>query len=161
MAVLRTDRPEIETLLIQRSDRPGDVGAGQVAFPGGRREPTDRSLTETALRELGEEVGLAPTDLLEPPRFFGVFPASAFGLEVAVFVARAARGDRLAFTLDPAEVESAFWLPRSALDRTEPVVRPTRLGPLEVEATRHEGHVLWGFTLRVLRELFGRLESGP
>lgn len=45
-------------LLTQRADHLNDH-AGQISFPGGRREPFDRDATATALREAKEEIGLA------------------------------------------------------------------------------------------------------
>jgi 8-oxo-dGTP pyrophosphatase MutT (NUDIX family) len=50
----------LTVLLTQRADHLNDH-AGQVSFPGGRREPTDPSVAATALREAQEEVGLAPS----------------------------------------------------------------------------------------------------
>jgi len=51
-------------LFIRRSENVSHQG--QVAFPGGRVEPADRDLSETALREAYEEVGVEPgtVDLL-------------------------------------------------------------------------------------------------
>ena len=49
----------LTVLLTQRADHLNDH-AGQVSFPGGRREPGDPSAAATALREAQEEVGLAP-----------------------------------------------------------------------------------------------------
>ena len=109
---------------------------------------------------LREEVGLEQGLLGAVPRFVDVFPASAFGLDVAVFAAPLRPGAEPPLSVDPVEVDSAFWLPRAALEHTGPVPRNTRIGTIEVEAALHEGHVLWGFTLRVLRELFDRLEAG-
>lgn len=43
--------------LIQRPEYEG-VHSGQIAFPGGKSERTDNDLTETALREAEEEVGV-------------------------------------------------------------------------------------------------------
>jgi 8-oxo-dGTP pyrophosphatase MutT (NUDIX family) len=36
---------------------------GEIAFPGGKQEPGDRSLVATALREAQEEIGLKPADV--------------------------------------------------------------------------------------------------
>ena len=52
----RGSEGEIRLILIRRSD--GPVHGGQLAFPGGKLEPGDGSLLETALRETYEETGL-------------------------------------------------------------------------------------------------------
>lgn len=65
--------------------RPVDdtVHSGQIAFPGGRVEPDDKNLIDTALREANEEVNIAPRDvniigslskLHIPPSNFDVYP---------------------------------------------------------------------------------------
>lgn len=49
----------LSVLLTQRADHLSDH-AGQISFPGGRREPFDQDAVATALREAQEEVALAP-----------------------------------------------------------------------------------------------------
>jgi 8-oxo-dGTP pyrophosphatase MutT (NUDIX family) len=49
-------------ILIQRSEYRG-VHSGQIGLPGGRKEPSDNTLLETALRETHEEVGIQPEDI--------------------------------------------------------------------------------------------------
>ena len=47
-----------ELLFIKRAEYPADPWSGQIAFPGGREEPTDGELIQTAVRETREETGL-------------------------------------------------------------------------------------------------------
>lgn len=47
-----------ELLFIQRAKKEGDPWSGDMAFPGGRRQPEDPDTRATALRETWEETGL-------------------------------------------------------------------------------------------------------
>jgi 8-oxo-dGTP pyrophosphatase MutT (NUDIX family) len=159
MIVLREGAQDVEVLLIERSLRDGDLASGHVALPGGHFEPTDPTMRSTALRELAEEVGIAESGLVGSSRLVGTELAPLFGLNVAVYAA--ALGPSAGpVAADPKEVAHVFWLPVGALGRVEKVSRETRVGMLEVPAVVHDGHVLWGFTLKVLNRFFGE-GQGP
>lgn len=53
---------EWHILFIKRTDTV-EHHKGQVSFPGGRREPEDRTLKNTALREFYEEIGIPPENI--------------------------------------------------------------------------------------------------
>jgi 8-oxo-dGTP pyrophosphatase MutT (NUDIX family) len=57
----------LELLLIKRAEHPGDPWSGQMALPGGRRDPADPHLLATVTRETSEEVGVE----LPPDRLLG------------------------------------------------------------------------------------------
>ncbi|EQD30266.1 NUDIX hydrolase, core domain protein, partial [mine drainage metagenome] len=146
------DGPQV--LLIERAVRPGRAGSGQVGFPGGHVEPGDDTLRTTALRECEEEVGLSASHFREPPRYVGTRYASAFGIQVAIFATALAPYAPAPFPRDPREVAATFWLPRSTLEVTRMEPRETLFGYYPMPSAVHEGHVVWGFTRRILREFF-------
>jgi 8-oxo-dGTP pyrophosphatase MutT (NUDIX family) len=151
---------DVETLLIQRTDRTHDPASGQVSLPGGRVDPRDDTLCSTALRESEEEVGLGAQDLLGPPRYIGTETAHAFGLRVGVFAGALAPSARKAQPRSVEEVAEVFWLPRAALSEGRRIERSMGDAHREVEATVVDDHIVWGFTRRVLREFFGQVDAG-
>jgi 8-oxo-dGTP pyrophosphatase MutT (NUDIX family) len=83
----RDPRGDLRLVFIRRS--PHGPHGGQIAFPGGRREPQDASLLETALREAEEEVGLEATQV-EVLTQLPTIETVATGFRVAAFLGRLA-----------------------------------------------------------------------
>lgn len=152
--VLRDGATEVEALLIERAKNPNDPASGDAALPGGRVDEEDGSLMSTALRELREEVGLGPADLAGGLRYVVTTPAPRFGMHVGVFTAELSGSASPPSIGSPGEVAHVFWLPRAALLGTRQVTVATARDGNPVPAAVHAGHVVWGFTRRVLREFF-------
>lgn len=152
--VVREGLTDLEVLLIERASDPDDPASGQVALPGGHTSEADTNLTQTALREMEEEVGLAREDLVGEPHYVSTVRARRFGFDVGVFAVRLGPKGKMPSPRSPKEVAHVFWLPRSSLEIARRVERETSIGNISVLATVHEGHILWGFTRRVLRDFF-------
>ena len=154
--IFRLAADGLELLLIKRAEYPGDPWSGQVAFPGGREEAGDSSLVETAVRETREETGididcdgmiLGVLDDLRPRTVR--LPA----IVVRPFVAILDRDQRLELS---SEVALAFWVPFGALARTDLWREDTVFArgiQLNARVFRHEDHVVWGITERILTQL--------
>ena len=54
--VYRSSDGELHIVMILR--QPGGVHGGQIAFPGGKHDPEDETMLDTAIREVREELGL-------------------------------------------------------------------------------------------------------
>ncbi|MCI4348104.1 MAG: CoA pyrophosphatase [Thermoplasmata archaeon] len=160
LILLRFGTDGAEVLAEQRAERSGDPWSGQVGLPGGRRDPGDHSLSETAVRELHEEVELHRSALVGPPRLFDVRRARPSGLRVAVFAGLFTGAPGAVRGADAEEVAKTFWLPLRVLEQREIRPRTTMFGEIDVETAVFGGHVVWGFTLRLLQD-FVRWLRGP
>jgi 8-oxo-dGTP pyrophosphatase MutT (NUDIX family) len=128
--------------------------AGEISFPGGRRDEGEE-LLQTALREAEEEIGLS-RDNVElvgalPP--IGTFVTN---YKVHPFVGLIARGMR--FEPNPAEVESVLVASLDDLAAGYERRRLVRRGvPIKTDTYLISGKLVWGATARILAELFSRL----
>ena len=100
-------RPEGMSVLLTLRTEHLAAHAGQISFPGGRQEESDRDAIEAALRETEEEVGL-PRDHVEVVGRLDTYVTST-GFEVTpvVGLVRAPYPVRL----DPFEVAELFEVP--------------------------------------------------
>jgi 8-oxo-dGTP pyrophosphatase MutT (NUDIX family) len=151
VALLLRERHEaLEILVIKRAEKTGDPWSGHMALPGGGQEPGDKNVYDTAWRETLEEVGI---DLAEG-RFLGrlddVGPRSMPGQLVVSTVVVAI--DDEPGSLDPQEVEEAFWIPMDRLV-DETVEIPDFPGSWPA-LTYKDRYVIWGLTHRILTQLW-------
>lgn len=85
--------------------------SGQVAFPGGKRDPLDVSAEATALREAHEEVGLAPQNVEVLGRLPIYVTGTAFYVTPVVALVR----PQPSYFPNPGEVADLFEVPLSYL----------------------------------------------
>ena len=127
---------------------------GQIAFPGGRHQPEhDATLEATALREASEEIGLAPADVrlvgaLDDTETVGSrFVITPFvGLVPYPYIWRPC----------PREVDTVFTVPLGALAAPGAERQETwNFGGTQVPVATFpvDGHVIWGVTQRITRNL--------
>lgn len=152
------DLPEPELVLTLRAPHLAQH-AGQVSFPGGSAEDYDDSAVATALREAFEEIGLEPSSVT-PVGFLDRFDTISDYrvLPVVGLVKPPAR-----WTLDPSEVAEVFTVPLSvALDarRYREQAAQRNQERFVFHSLEWQGHVIWGLTAAMLRNLMQRMDAG-
>jgi 8-oxo-dGTP pyrophosphatase MutT (NUDIX family) len=162
--VLRpSDGGDPELLMIKRAEAERDPWSGHIACPGGRMDPTDRDLEQTAIRETWEETGI---DLTRDGRVLGTLDditprtPSLPPLVIRPFVA--AVKPEVAIVESP-EVAEEFWVPLSAIRASAAwgtgLVSIRGVGDREVDVFRHGDYTVWGLTHRALRQFLDLLAA--
>lgn len=154
-------RPEGWQVLLTRRTEALRQHAGQVSFPGGRIEPGDADAVAAAIRETGEETGLAP-DLIDPLGLLDPL-CTITGFRVSPVVAMIDPG--YVARPDPGEVDEVFETPLAFL------LDPANLASSEIEFGGRPRRVLefvdsgdprrriWGATASILFNLRERLAA--
>jgi len=139
--------------------RRGDLRrhAGEISFPGGRRDPEDADLKDTALREAEEEIGLPRSEV----HLLGELPpTSTFVTNYVIhpFVGLVPAG--LAWRVSEREVDAVLELPLRALQESRTRTRLERRGiSFETDAYIVDEHLIWGATARIVEHLLERAEE--
>ena len=130
--------------------------AGQIGFPGGGSESTDRDVVETALREAHEEVGLRRDNV----EVIGLLPSFSTAVSdrwlTPVVGLQRSRWDVVP---DAHEVAELF-----RVDLADLMVAPHEVRRLERNGVARDvhfyetgGRIIWGVTGAIVHELLRRL----
>lgn len=148
-----TFKNKTNLILILRKTYKG-VHSAQVGFPGGKVDPEDKNLIETALRETEEEIGVPRenieilgelTEVYIPPSNFFVQPYVGITKSTPVFVGEEREVEALI------EVKLEDFLNDNCL--TTEILSTSYMTELEVPAYRLNGQIVWGATAMMLSEL--------
>ena len=149
-------------LLTHRSKKLDDH-AGQISFPGGRIDNSDKSPKNTALREAYEETGLNESSVEILGHLDAYATATGFRILPIVSIIK----ENFDTKINPIEVESIFYLPMEFLMNPEnhkkergTYKRQSTSYKIEYEynVIPYENHHIWGATAAMLINLYETLK---
>lgn len=163
VSVILDEHPDLGTalLMIQRAHFPGDLWSGHMAFPGGKHEVEDAHITETALRESYEELGISADSVQRIGRLSDIL-ARPYRLQQKPMVV-----SPLLFEakqkLNPSpneEVADVLWVPLAHfLDKKNRQTMRWKHGGDEMTVPCHyyQDKKIWGISLIMIDEITQQL----
>jgi 8-oxo-dGTP pyrophosphatase MutT (NUDIX family) len=163
LVLLYPKEERLYTVFMKRPEY-GGPHSGQISFPGGKSEKGDVSLTDTALRESHEEIGIPPasvevlgtlTPLTIPISNYKLLPVVGFFHEKPYFIT----DPKEVVYLIEAEID---LLLKTGVEKREILI----LGNQSIEVPYYDihGHHVWGATAMILSEfleIIKRFEDLP
>ncbi|ANF81137.1 coenzyme A pyrophosphatase [Acinetobacter sp. NCu2D-2] len=146
-----TDEKNPKVLLTRRSAYLNNH-AGEVSFPGGKRDPEDTSNIVVALREAFEETALNPFDV----NLIGDLPMQKARNGMLVKPVVGLIPPQVELIPQPSEIDRIFFASLRQLIDTKPTPYEVRFArqSLYFPSLRVENEVVWGLTARMLISLF-------
>jgi 8-oxo-dGTP pyrophosphatase MutT (NUDIX family) len=131
--------------------------AGEISFPGGRRDPGDAGLSATALREAEEEIGLDPA-AVELGAALPTTNTFVTSYRIHPFIGHIPHPGELDLQPNPAEVETLLTFSLEVLRESYEIRRLVRRGvPIHTPTYEVEGHLIWGATARILSDFLSSI----
>ena len=126
--------------------------AGEVSFPGGKRDPQDTSNIVVALREAYEETALNPFDV----QLIGDLPMQKARNGMLVKPVVGLIPPEVKLIAQPTEIDRIFFVPLQHLIDSPPLPYEVRLArqSLYFPSMQVESEIVWGLTARMLISLF-------
>jgi len=139
-------------LLIKRTEWV-EKHKGEISFPGGARNESDRTLLDTALRESAEEIGLAP-DRVEVLGELDDEVSVKTSYIITPFVGLIPWPYQ--FKVDGVETEELIEVPISVLQDSGYSRQELREGkPVTTYFYNYQDRIIWGATARILHKFLG------
>lgn len=145
-----TDESSPHLVLTQRS-RHLSSHQGEVAFPGGKRDPEDDNIIVTALREAQEEVSIDPYGVQVLGELDQV--VSRFGYLVTPVLG--VISPKQTFVANPDELDAIFKVPLELFK--QPPVKYFERGNIRIPSYDFDGFHIWGLTAMMIAEMMNHL----
>jgi 8-oxo-dGTP pyrophosphatase MutT (NUDIX family) len=159
LILLFPNRGRVNTLFMQRPDYNG-IHGGQISFPGGKREDSDKDIIQTALREASEETGVNPGEISVIDTLTPLFiPVSNTMVTPVIGWTKKKPG----FNHHPDEVVFLFDGDlKRLMDLSIVKIMPMKIRGemINVKYYDYDGNIIWGATAMMLHELLTIISRG-
>ena len=152
MLLLNPHGTQITVILTLRKQYLG-THSGQMSFPGGKKESQDSDMTQTALRETHEEIGISPasikvigslTELYIPPSNFLVYPRVGILIEKVNFKKQDTEVEEIV------EIPLSFFMNEASVSKTK--IKLSDNIEVSVPAYIYDKYTIWGATAIMMSE---------
>jgi len=153
MALFYPDEFQKTTFLLTQRAAYKGIHSSQISFPGGKFEQQDKNLSNTALRETFEEVGVFPdsikifkelTDVYIPPSNFLATPFSGFMERKPKFILNHEVSKTIELLLSDLLDENNI---------TSAILDTSYMKKVEVPCFKIQDCIIWGATAMMLSEI--------
>ena len=144
--------------MVVMTEKPKDMKfhAGEISFPGGKLDPTDSDLLDTALRETSEEIGLTITRDQVVGQLDPVITLNS-GFLILPFISVVNEISKLSANC---EVEKIFHIPlESFLQTMAKDPDPEHNKIQEMYTFEYQNQIVWGASARILKQIQSGLKS--